>query len=80
MSTFGVAERRCPSPWRASIRRASLATCSSAFDGMQPRYRHTPPGFFSLSIERDLHAEVGGIERRGVPAGAGANDCDVMDI
>ena len=33
--------------WRASS--ITLATCSSAFDGMQPRYRQTPPGFFSSS-------------------------------
>ena len=29
---------------------SSLATCSKAFEGMQPRYRQTPPGFTSGSI------------------------------
>ena len=28
----------------------TLATCSSAFEGMQPRYRQTPPGFGASSI------------------------------
>src|SRR6266850_248884 len=28
----------------------SLATCSSALEGMQPRYRHTPPGLISGSM------------------------------
>ena len=36
-----------------------LATCSSAFDGMQPRYRHTPPGIRFRINERNFHAEVG---------------------
>ena len=33
---------------RASV--STFATCSSAFDGMQPRYRHTPPGSAASSI------------------------------
>src|SRR5919198_2580999 len=27
----------------------TFATCRSAFDGMHPRYTHTPPGFGSVS-------------------------------
>ena len=34
--------------WRDSS--INLATCSRAFEGMQPRYRQTPPGFASGSI------------------------------
>ena len=41
---------------------------------MQPRYRQTPPGFGSLVDQRDLHAEVGGQERRGVAAGPAADN------
>ena len=58
----------------------SLATCSSAFDGMQPRYRQTPPGFGSVSMSVTLHAEVGGQERGGVPAGAAADDQSTMAV
>jgi len=47
-STFGSPN---VTPSDAACRASSItfATCSSAFDGMQPRYRQTPPGFFSSS-------------------------------
>ena len=37
-------------------------------------------GVLLVVDERDLHAEVGGIERGRVPTGARPNHCDVMDI
>ena len=59
-------------PSRASV--MSLAACSSALDGMQPTCRQVPPGRLAGVDERDLHALVGGEERRGVAAGTAAED------
>ena len=35
-------------------------------------------GVLLVVDEGDLHAEVGGVKRCGVPTGACADDCDVM--
>ncbi len=50
----------------------TLATCSSALDGMQPTLRQTPPSVGRLSTMQHLLAEVGGAEGGGVAAGPGA--------
>ena len=47
----------------------TLAACSSALEGMQPTFRHTPPSARPALDQRDLAAEVGGAERGGVAAG-----------
>ena len=49
------------------------AAWSSAFDGMQPTLRQTPPSFVRLDQDHG-RAEVRGAERGGVAAGAGAED------
>ena len=56
----------------SAISRASLitlATCSRAFDGMQPRSRHVPPSRGSASTIVDFQAQVGRQERGGISAG-----------
>ena len=62
------AERRRSAP-TSSI---TAATCSSAFDGMQPTFRQTPPSVAIALDQHGLHAEVGGAERGRVAARAGA--------
>ena len=52
----------------------TAATCSSAFDGMQPTLRQTPPSVAIALDQHGLEAEVGGAERGGVAARAGAED------
>ena len=61
-------------PCSASVFVSSItaATCSSAFDGMQPTLRHTPPSVGVALDQHRLHAEVGGAERGAVAARAGA--------
>src|SRR5258708_7865707 len=48
-STLG-SPNSMPQFFACSASSSSLATCSRALDGMQPRYRQTPPGFTSGSI------------------------------
>ena len=48
-STLG-SPNSMPQFFACSASSSSLATCSRALDGMQPRYRQTPPGFASGSI------------------------------
>ena len=55
---------------------STLAACSRAFDGMQPRNVQTPPGFGIGVDERDLHAEICGMKRRDIAARACTNDCE----
>ena len=59
---------------RSAISSASsmtLAACSSALEGMQPTFRHTPPSVAPALDQRHLEAEVGGAEGGGVAARAG---------
>ncbi len=46
----------------------TLAACSSALDGMQPTFRHTPPRCAALD-QRHLQAEIGGAKRGRIAAG-----------
>src|SRR4029077_5712379 len=48
-STLG-SPNSMPQFFACSVSSSSLAACSRALDGMQPRYRQTPPGFTSGSI------------------------------
>ena len=48
----------------------TLAACSSAFEGMQPTLRHTPPSGPRRVDQHDLLAQVRGPERGGVAARA----------
>src|SRR5882762_10498564 len=48
-STLG-SPNSMPQFFACSASSSSLATCSRVLDGMQPRYRQTPPGFTSGSI------------------------------
>src|ERR1700719_3002109 len=48
-STLG-SPNSMPQFFACSASSSNLATCSRALDGMQPRYRQTPPGFTSGSI------------------------------
>ncbi len=50
----------------------TLATCSSALDGMQPTLRHTPPSVLYRSTSTTCLPEIGGAEGGGVAAGSGA--------
>ena len=50
----------------------TLAACSSALEGMQPTFRHTPPEHRPALDQRDLEPEIGGAKGRGVAAGPGA--------
>ena len=52
----------------------TLATCSSALDGMQPTLRQTPPSARVALDHHDVEAEVGSAERGRVAARAGAQD------
>ena len=56
----------------SSASEMTLAACSSAFDGMQPTLRQTPPSVGSRSISTTFLPEIGGAERRGVAAGTRA--------
>ena len=53
MSTSGFANftPKCPISSASEI---TLAACSSAFDGMQPTFRQTPPSVGSRSISTTL--------------------------
>ena len=51
-----------------------------ALDGMVPVWMHTPPTLCSRSIDRDALAELGGVERRLLPGGAGADHDEVIGI
>ena len=66
-------------PWAAIAAASSmvLATCSSAFEGMQPTLRQTPPSVGRAVDQHDLLPEVGGAEGGGVAAGTGAEHEDV---
>ena len=64
--------RRCRARSSRAASSMTLAACSSAFDGMQPTLRHTPPSSASARPASTLQAEIGGAECRGVAAGAGA--------
>ena len=55
---------------------AISALRSSAFDGMHPTLRQTPPQYFS-STTADGLAELGGADGGDVPAGAGTEDEDI---
>ncbi len=70
----GLAEGRRRAPPSELASSMTFAACSRAFDGMQPTLRHTPPRLCPALDEGDLQAEVGGAERGGVAAGAGAQD------
>ena len=56
----------------SSLSSITAAMCSSAFDGMQPTLRHTPPSAGVALDQHRLHAEVRGAERGAVAARAGA--------
>ena len=75
-STFGLANFTPKWPI-SSASEMTLAACSSAFDGMQPTLRQTPPSVGSLLDQHHLLAEVGGAEGGGVAAGAGAEHDDL---
>ena len=47
---------------------------------MQPTFRQVPPSVARLLDAGDLHAELGGADRRDVAAGAGADDDEVETI
>ena len=50
----------------------TLAACSSALEGMQPTFRHTPPELLPAFDQRHLQPQVGGAECGGVAAGTRA--------
>ena len=52
------------------------AAYRSALEGMQPRFRQTPPRTFVPLDQDDFLAEVGGVKSRGVAARAGADHHD----
>ena len=70
--------RRRPSS-KCATSSITAATCSSAFDGMQPTLRQTPPSVAIALDQHDLQAEVGGAERGRVAARAGAEHEQVAD-
>ena len=51
---------------------------SSALDGMQPTFRQVPPSVAALLDAGRLQAELGRADRGDVPAGAAADDDDVV--
>ena len=60
---------------------STLATCSSALDGMQPTFRQTPPSRLAAVDQRDGEPEIGGAERGRVTARAGAEHRDLdLDV
>ncbi len=65
------APKRMPCSAIACASSMTRAACSSAFDGMQPTFRQTPPSVGDRSIECDAQAEVRGTECSGVPPGPG---------
>ena len=64
--------RRCRASLISSASSMTLAACSSALEGMQPTFRHTPPSSSQRSTSVTLSPEVRGAERRGIAARAGA--------
>ena len=64
--------KRMPKASASSRLASTRAACSSAFEGMQPTFRHTPPRRECALDQRHAQAEVGGAEGGGVPAGATA--------
>ena len=55
----------------------TLATCSSALDGMQPTLRQTPPSVGRDVDQNDVLPQIGGAEGGGVAAGTGAQNQDI---
>ena len=55
----------------------TLATWRSAFEGMQPTLRQTPPSVARAVDQNDVLPEIGGAEGGGVAAGTGAEHEDI---
>ena len=67
-----------PSAAAPSMSRSTSAVCSSAFVGMQPQFRQTPPSLGAFD-QRRCQAELRGADRGDVAAGSAADDDDVED-